>query len=123
MSTTQLHRRASDDATAVIARIGAGDRGRDTPCAGWDLDALLAHLIGQNHGFADDPAADWQASADRLVTSFARAPAETTVLLAEIRPDGPGRSAPGASFAPVVPAADPGDAWSRTLALLGRELR
>jgi uncharacterized protein (TIGR03086 family) len=35
-----------------VATVRPADLGRPTPCAGWDLAALLAHMTGQNHGFA-----------------------------------------------------------------------
>ena len=37
---------------AVVAKISAEDLGRPTPCAEWDLGALLAHMAGQHYGFA-----------------------------------------------------------------------
>jgi uncharacterized protein (TIGR03086 family) len=37
---------------AVVAKISADDLGRPTPCAEWDLGALLAHMAGQHYGFA-----------------------------------------------------------------------
>jgi uncharacterized protein (TIGR03086 family) len=49
---------AENDAAAVratvamVAKISAEDLGRPTPCAGWDLRALLAHMAGQHYGFA-----------------------------------------------------------------------
>lgn len=107
MTMIEMHRRALDDTTALIDKIGPADLGRDTPCAGWDLAALLAHMIGQNHGFADgieagpdgiaaaafeprpvgpDPAHDWRASAERLAAALAGAPADVTVALPEIAP-------------------------------------
>src|SRR5664279_5445631 len=48
-----LHRRALDVAGAVIANVGPRDLTRPTPCTASDLGTLLAHCIGQNHGFAD----------------------------------------------------------------------
>ena len=48
-----LHQRALDDGRPLLDRVGAADLDRPTPCAGWDLRALVAHLIGQNHGFAE----------------------------------------------------------------------
>ncbi|MFJ2835162.1 TIGR03086 family metal-binding protein [Nocardia sp. NPDC087230] len=71
----------------------------ETPCAGWDLRALLEHMGTQNRGFAaaargaDDPAV-WEVrraadpvdaylrSADEVVTAFAEpgAPARTLAL-------------------------------------------
>jgi uncharacterized protein (TIGR03086 family) len=47
-----LHRRALDLATAQVAAVRPDDLTRPTPCGEWDLAALLAHMIGQNHGFA-----------------------------------------------------------------------
>ena len=37
---------------AVVDKIQAADLGRPTPCAGWDLRALLAHMTAQHRGFA-----------------------------------------------------------------------
>jgi uncharacterized protein (TIGR03086 family) len=37
---------------AVVAKVSADDLGRPTPCADWDLAALLAHMAGQHYGFA-----------------------------------------------------------------------
>jgi uncharacterized protein (TIGR03086 family) len=99
-----LHRRALDLTSSVIDRIGPGDLARSTPCAAWDLAALLGHMIGQNYGFADavrgpldaplaafadrppgaDPAAEWRASADHIADAFAGADLERPVLLAEV---------------------------------------
>ena len=82
-----------------------------TPCAGWDLRALLAHMIGQNYGFAcrgrratqtlaafadravgDDPADEYAASVDRVIAAFGGpGPGSTaTVFMA----DHPGRRSP-----------------------------
>jgi uncharacterized protein (TIGR03086 family) len=48
----ELHRRAVTGIRPVLARIDPADLGRPTPCAGWDLRALLEHMTGQDHGFA-----------------------------------------------------------------------
>jgi len=99
-----LHRRALELAGPVLAQVRPSDLTRPTPCAGWDLRALLGHVIGQNHGFADaveatdaplsayadrppHPAAvggDWDASAERVASAFAAAPLDRRVLLVEI---------------------------------------
>jgi uncharacterized protein (TIGR03086 family) len=47
-----LHRRALDDMGRLLAATGSADLTRPTPCAEWDLQALIGHLIGQNLGFA-----------------------------------------------------------------------
>jgi uncharacterized protein (TIGR03086 family) len=52
MEIIELHRRAVAAATPVLARVREVDLGLPTPCAGWDLRALLEHMTGQDHGFA-----------------------------------------------------------------------
>jgi uncharacterized protein (TIGR03086 family) len=92
-----LHRHALDLASELVAAIRPADLGRPTPCAGWDLAALLAHMTGQNHGFADalrggtDVAAytpvpgvaAWPGSVADLLDAAER-PATDAVLLPEI---------------------------------------
>ncbi len=94
-------------AGGVLARVRDTDLSRPTPCAGWDLQALIGHVVGQNHGFAQaveapdaplaafaarppDPggaAHGWRTSADRVAGAFAAAPLDREVLLVEISPD------------------------------------
>jgi uncharacterized protein (TIGR03086 family) len=58
MSTDQfsvlrdLDRAAVLEAARLAGRIQPDDLGRATPCDGWDLATLLAHLSGQHRGFA-----------------------------------------------------------------------
>ncbi|GLZ42537.1 TIGR03086 family metal-binding protein [Actinokineospora sp. NBRC 105648] len=93
-----LHRRSVEAIQPIIARIRPADLGRPTPCVGWDLRALQAHMIGQDHGFATAVAADvpveafaprepslaaHRASCDRVVEAFAAADPTRHVLLAE----------------------------------------
>ncbi|SHN21563.1 TIGR03086 family metal-binding protein [Actinacidiphila paucisporea] len=92
---TNLERIRALDAEAV--RLSAGlvrqttvaDLARDTPCAGWDLADLLAHMTAQHHGFAAaargsggdlaawapapaaDPIAAYAAAADDVIAAFA----------------------------------------------------
>lgn len=102
-----LHLRALADGTRLVEAIGPADLDRSTPCAAWDLRALLAHMIGQNHGFAaavedgdapeqayapqppdpTDVAGDWTKSSDRLAAALAAAP-DRPVRLVELNPDG-----------------------------------
>lgn len=102
------HRRALVAAGEVIARIRPDDLSRPTPCVGWDLGTLVAHVIGQNRGFAlavstgdaaeSDYAAHglppgklseaWTQSADQVRTAFANAELAQQTRLAEINPDG-----------------------------------
>jgi uncharacterized protein (TIGR03086 family) len=39
-------------ATAIVEHVREDQLGVETPCAGWDLSQLLAHMTGQNLGFA-----------------------------------------------------------------------
>jgi uncharacterized protein (TIGR03086 family) len=102
-----LHRRALADGAALVRDVTPGDLGRDTPCAGWDVLALIAHVVGQHHGFAlavrhgdadlnafhpqppePDRVADrWVESADALDSALDDAPPDRPVRLAEISPD------------------------------------
>ncbi|MCD2194936.1 TIGR03086 family metal-binding protein [Actinomycetospora endophytica] len=99
-----VHRRALDVATSLIRDVRTDQLSRPSPCAGWDLRALLEHMVGQNHGFADAvesaagvpvaafaprafTAAAWEASAERVAAAFEAAPGEREVLLVEISPE------------------------------------
>lgn len=46
------HRRALRTVQNLVGKAGTDRLGAPTPCAGWDLARLLAHMTGQNHGFA-----------------------------------------------------------------------
>jgi uncharacterized protein (TIGR03086 family) len=86
----EYHREATDVARAVVGGVDEAALGAATPCAGWDLGRLLAHMTGQNHGFAASargetrdmgiwadrpvgarPAAVFGASADDVTAAFA----------------------------------------------------
>lgn len=101
-----LHRRALEGASSYVAGIGEEALGRATPCTGWDLGDLLAHMVGQHHGFAaavtdgDAPAAayaprdvrgrlaaEWARSVDVLTGAFAAADLSRPVRLVEISAD------------------------------------
>jgi uncharacterized protein (TIGR03086 family) len=58
-----LHRRSVDAVRPIVARVRPADLDRPTPCAGWDLRTLLAHMIGQDYGFAAAALADVPAEA------------------------------------------------------------
>jgi len=73
----------------LVARATAADMARPTPCAGWTLHDLLAHMAAQHYGFAaasvgdadvagwrprpmgDDPVAVSRAAADHVLAAFA----------------------------------------------------
>jgi len=102
------HRQSLAQAGEFVAHIHAGDLARSTPSAGWDLQVLLTHMIGQNDGFAaavtagdapqsaytrqtitaSDLASEWHRSTDRVLAAFARAHTDAEVRLIEIDPDG-----------------------------------
>ncbi|MGH3417425.1 MAG: TIGR03086 family metal-binding protein [Actinocrinis sp.] len=47
-----LHHRALQVCVDLVDQVGTGQLGLATPCAEWDLGQLLAHMTGQNRGFA-----------------------------------------------------------------------
>ena len=101
------HCRALAQAGEIVAHVHAADLARATPCAGWDLQVLLSHMIGQNDGFAtavtagdapqsaytrtpvtaSDLVSEWRRSADRVQAAFAHAHTDAEVRLIEINPD------------------------------------
>ncbi|GAA3123410.1 TIGR03086 family metal-binding protein [Streptosporangium carneum] len=52
MDIRELNRRAVRASVDVVAKVTAEDLGRPTPCEGWTLADLLAHMIAQHRGFA-----------------------------------------------------------------------
>jgi uncharacterized protein (TIGR03086 family) len=48
----QLDARAVRASVSVVARVSDADLGRATPCAGWSLADLLAHMTVEHHRFA-----------------------------------------------------------------------
>jgi uncharacterized protein (TIGR03086 family) len=72
-----LLERALDQTEAIIAGIGAGQAALPTPCADWDVRALVRHLIGQDlRNFtvaARGEMADWQAPAEDVGDDWAAA--------------------------------------------------
>lgn len=103
-----LHRRALQVSVDVVNQAGLDRLGLPTPCADWDLGQLIAHMTGQNLGFAaaargerngaeafapipvaDDPAGRHAASAAQLAEAFAAPGFEQRELwLPEIRRGG-----------------------------------
>lgn len=73
----------------LVAKVTDQDLDRLTPCRGWTLYGLLAHMVTQHHGFAsaargeadlalwrlrslgDDPVATYRAAADDVLAAFA----------------------------------------------------
>lgn len=79
------------ESVRVLEHADPADWERPTPCADWNLRALVSHMAGQHHGFAaaadgdgadlrhwkplplgDDPLGTYRATVTRVVESFAR---------------------------------------------------
>ena len=75
--TVALLERALDQTAGLIAAIEPGQAGLATPCAGWDVRALVSHLAGQDlRNFlvsARGGAADWMAPAEEIGDDWAAA--------------------------------------------------
>jgi uncharacterized protein (TIGR03086 family) len=81
---------ATRGSVEVVARVAPADLDRPTPCAAWDLRALLAHMTAQHLGFAaaaagrGDDLAIWQPiPAADPVASYADAAAAVLSAFAE----------------------------------------
>jgi uncharacterized protein (TIGR03086 family) len=75
--TIALLDRALDQTARLIAAVDASQAGLATPCAEWDVRALVSHLAGQDlRNFlvaARGESADWQAPADEIGDDWAAA--------------------------------------------------
>ncbi|MFT2019760.1 TIGR03086 family metal-binding protein [Streptomyces sp. 796.1] len=91
MDFRKLDRTAVLETVRLLGLAGAHDWDRPTPCAGWTLRDLVAHMAGQHHGFAAaatgggadlavwhptdlgaDPQAAYGVAADAVLDAFAR---------------------------------------------------
>jgi uncharacterized protein (TIGR03086 family) len=87
-----LDARAVRASVEVVSQARAADLARPTPCAGWTLGHLLAHMTVQHNGFAAaatgdgadlvrwqtgapaaDPVGEYAAAAERVLATFAAA--------------------------------------------------
>ncbi|HEV3173923.1 MAG TPA: TIGR03086 family metal-binding protein [Actinocrinis sp.] len=113
-----LHRRALQVSVDAVNRVRPDQLAVPTPCSEWDLGRLLAHMTGQNHGFAavargessdlsvwrdrpvgDDPGGAYAASATDVAAAFAEdGLLERRFWLPEIRDDGTFPATLGVSF-------------------------
>lgn len=98
-----LHQTVLEDTGRLVEQAVRRGLGRGTPCHGWDLAALLSHMVGQNAGFAaavatGSASADayagpdvtttnavrlWNGSAEDLRLAFEDAEPDAKVHLAE----------------------------------------
>lgn len=91
MDIRELDRRAVRASVDLVAKAAAEDLGRPTPCAGWTLADLLAHMTAQHHGFAaaaEGPGADlaaWRVepSGDDALSAYAAAAERVTTAFAQ----------------------------------------
>jgi uncharacterized protein (TIGR03086 family) len=102
MDLRPQHRAALDVASGYVRRATAADLDRPTPCAEWTLRDLLAHMVGQHHGFAgavrDGTAPHsayvpvnftleaWDSSVLALLAAFAGADLSATAIEVELAP-------------------------------------
>ncbi|MEU1270695.1 TIGR03086 family metal-binding protein [Streptomyces sp. NPDC005799] len=118
----ELDRIAVREAVRVVDLAGDADWGRDTPCAGWTLRRLVAHMAAQHHGFAaaargagqeaerrrepadmDDPAGAHRAAAADVLGAFGEPGVEQReFVLPELGGSFPGRIAVGFHFVDYV---------------------
>ncbi|WP_051900406.1 TIGR03086 family metal-binding protein [Streptomyces aureus] len=109
----ELDRIAVLEALRLVERAKDGDWDLDTPCAGWDLRRLVAHMSAQHFGFAaaargaghetahwrepvdaDDPARVHRAAATAVLDAFAEpGVTEREFALPELGGSFPGRPA------------------------------
>ncbi|MDT0264235.1 TIGR03086 family metal-binding protein [Jatrophihabitans lederbergiae] len=106
MSMIELDRRAVRASLDAFATWQPGSDDPGTPCAGWQLGDLVAHMTIQQQGFAravagerteradwaptrhNDPVGVYRSACDQVVTAFAGLSDPTTpVLLPEVGPD------------------------------------
>ncbi|MFI6409025.1 TIGR03086 family metal-binding protein [Streptomyces sp. NPDC050548] len=117
-----LDRIAVYEALRVVELAQEEDWERDTPCAGWDLRRLVAHMAAQHHGFAaaargagrdraywrepedmGEPARTHRAAATAVLAAFAEPGAtEREFALPELGGSFPGRTAIGFHFIDYV---------------------
>ncbi|WP_405974506.1 TIGR03086 family metal-binding protein [Streptomyces sp. NBC_00988] len=132
----ELDRIAVYEALRVVELAQDEDWARDTPCAGWDLRRLVAHMAAQHHGFAaaargaggdraywrepedmSEPARTHRAAATAVLAAFDEPGAtEREFALPELGASFPGRTAIGFHFIDYVV-----HAWD-VAAALGAEL-
>jgi uncharacterized protein (TIGR03086 family) len=107
--TLDRSRRTLEQTIVITAGITPDQLGLPTPCAGWDLRRLLAHMMGQHNGFAaaargetsdrsvwadrppgGDPAGEYAAATTAVIEAFsADGVLGRRMWLPEIRDGGP----------------------------------
>jgi uncharacterized protein (TIGR03086 family) len=100
-----VHRRVVESSAMIVGQVTLDDLDAATPCAGWMLGDLIAHMIGQHYGFAAaadgagqdraafaprpvrvDPAGEYAAAARSVLAAFTRPGLlDDSIFLPEIR--------------------------------------
>jgi uncharacterized protein (TIGR03086 family) len=91
MELLEFDRRAMEATGRVVASVRPDQFGARTPCAEWDLRALLVHMAGNNNGWADAAAgkpadaAVWAGAGldDDLVGEYLKSAARVDAAFAE----------------------------------------
>jgi uncharacterized protein (TIGR03086 family) len=91
MDLKQLDRLALASTAAFVKEVTHDDLDRPTPCEGWDVRALLDHVVGGNHLYADavHGSVDWSTRDDGWVAddphgAFERSADQLTEALAPL---------------------------------------
>lgn len=93
-----LQRNALADVDVLVAGLSPSLMTRPTPCEGWDVRALVEHMVGLNMGFAEAfragactedsyrsrPVCSWIESRDMLVDATAELEPGRTVVIAPV---------------------------------------
>jgi uncharacterized protein (TIGR03086 family) len=118
----ELDRIAVHESHRIVGLARETDWERDTPCAGWTLRRLVAHMAAQHHGFAaaargagheeaywrepddmSDPGRTYQGAATTVLAAFAEpGVGEREFVLPELGSGFPGRMAVGFHFIDYV---------------------
>lgn len=116
----ELDRIAVDEALRVVELAESADWDRDTPCAGWNLRRLVAHMTAQHLGFAAAArgagldTAHWQEPPDMDDPAPVHRVAATAVLAAFAEPGATERSSHSRSWAAAFPDGRPSASTSST---------
>jgi uncharacterized protein (TIGR03086 family) len=88
----ELNRRTLEVTVGIVGRASTAQLGLPTPCAEWTLGQLLAHMTGQNYGFAAAARGEtedmtvWadRPAGDDFAAAYARAVAAVTAAFSAV---------------------------------------
>jgi uncharacterized protein (TIGR03086 family) len=105
VTVLEFDRAAVVGSVGAVRQVGTGDLERGTPCAGWTVRDLLAHMTAQHRGFAAAasgrggdpsvwevrpaaaPVAEYAAAADQVLAAFRACAQDGRFALPEISAD------------------------------------